>query len=38
MNFILERLYGSTMYDITKMNIPDEKMTYLRQLLYKKDL
>lgn len=38
MNFILERLYGSTMYDITKMNIPDEKMNYLRQLLYKKDL
>ena len=38
MNFILERLYGSTMYDITKMDIPDAKMTYLRQLLYKKDL
>jgi Ulp1 family protease len=37
MNFILERLYGSTMYDITNMDIPDAKMTYLRQLLYKKD-
>ena len=34
MNFILERLHGKTMYDITKMDIPDSKMTYLRKLLY----
>ena len=34
MNFILERLHGKTMYDITKMEIPDSKMTYLRKLLY----
>jgi Ulp1 family protease len=34
MNFILERLYGSTMYDIINMDIPDSKMTHLRKLLY----
>jgi hypothetical protein len=34
MNFILERLHGSTMYDISNMTIPDEKMNYLRKLLY----
>ena len=36
MNFILERLHGTTMYDISKMKIPDQKMTYLRKLLYNK--
>jgi len=36
MNFILERMHGTTMYDITKMTIPDEKMNYLRKLLYHK--
>jgi hypothetical protein len=34
MNFILERLHGKTMYEISKMKIPDEKMNYLRKLLY----
>ena len=34
MNFILERLHGTTMYDISKMVIPDEKMNYLRKILY----
>jgi Ulp1 family protease len=34
MNFILERLHGTTMYDISKMSIPDEKMNYLRKILY----
>ena len=34
MNFILERLHGTTMYDISQMDIPDEKMNYLRKLLY----
>jgi hypothetical protein len=34
MNFILERLHGKTMYDISKMTIPDSKMTHLRDLLY----
>lgn len=35
MNFILERLHGTSMYDISKVDIPDKKMTYLRKLLYK---
>jgi len=34
MNFILERLHGSSMWDISNMKIPDSNMTYLRQLLY----
>ena len=34
MNFILERLHGKSMYDISKMKIPDEKMNYLRKILY----
>jgi len=34
MNFILERLHGKTMYEISKMKIPDEKMNHLRKLLY----
>jgi hypothetical protein len=34
MNFILERLHGKTMYEISQMKIPDEKMNYLRKLLY----
>lgn len=34
MNFILERLHGTTMYDISKMEIPDAQMNYLRKLLY----
>lgn len=38
MNFILERMHGTTMYDITKMTIPDEKMNYLRKLLYHKKI
>ena len=37
MNFILERLHGKTMYQISKMKIPDEKMVYLRTLLYNTD-
>jgi len=35
MNFILERLHGKTMYDISQMDIPDKNMTHLRKLLYK---
>ena len=35
MNFILERLHGTTMYEISQVDIPDKKMTYLRKLLYK---
>jgi hypothetical protein len=35
MNFILERIHGTSMYDISKMDIPDKKMLYLRKLLYK---
>lgn len=38
MNFILERLHGTTMYDISNMTIPDEKMNYLRRLLYNTDI
>ena len=34
MNFVLERLHGTSMYGISKMKIPDEKMNYLRKLLY----
>ena len=34
MNFILERIHGTTMYDLTNMNIPDENMNYLRNVLY----
>ena len=34
MNFILERLHGTTMYEISKMEIPDADMNYLRKLLY----
>lgn len=34
MNFILERMHGTTMYDISQMTIPDEKMIYLRKILY----
>lgn len=37
MNFILERLHGTSMYDISQMDIPDKKMIYLRQLLYNKN-
>ena len=37
MNFILERLHGKTMYEVSKMKIPDEKMVYLRSLLYNTD-
>ena len=36
MNFILERLHGKTMYDISNMKIPDSHMNYLRKLLYNK--
>jgi Ulp1 family protease len=36
MNFILERLHGTTMYEISNMAIPDSKMTHLRNLLYNK--
>ena len=35
MNFILERLHGTSMYEISQVDIPDKKMTYLRKLLYK---
>ena len=38
MNFILERLHGASMYKIANMKIPDQKMTYLRQLLYNKTI
>lgn len=34
MNFILERLYGKTMYEISNVEIPDAKMNHLRRLLY----
>ena len=34
MNFILERLHGKTMWDISNMKIPDSDMNYLRGLLY----
>jgi hypothetical protein len=34
MNFILERLHGKSMYEISQMKIPDEKMNYLRTILY----
>ncbi len=34
MNFILERLHGGSMYDISKRDIPDKDMTYLRKVLY----
>jgi hypothetical protein len=34
MNFILERINGKTMYDISTTSIPDEKMNNLRKLLY----
>ena len=37
MNFILERLHGKTMYEISKMKIPDAKMVHLRNLLYNID-
>ena len=34
MNFILERLHGTTMYEISNMDIPDSRMNYLRTILY----
>ena len=34
MNFILDRLHGKTMHQISKGPIPDSKMNYLRTLLY----
>ena len=34
MNFILERIHGTTMYDLTNLDIPDENMNYLRNVLY----
>jgi hypothetical protein len=34
MNFLLERLGGTTMYDISQMDILDKDMNYLRQILY----
>ncbi len=34
MNFILERLNGTSMYEISKMKILDKDMNYLRQILY----
>ena len=34
MNFILERLHGKTMYEISQMKIPDEDMNHLRKILY----
>ena len=34
MNFILERLHGKTMYEISRMRIPDQEMNYLRRILY----
>lgn len=37
MNFILERLHGKTMYEISKMKIPDARMVHLRNLLYNID-
>ena len=38
MNFILQRLHNTTMYDISQMTIPDEKMIHLRKLLYNVNL
>ncbi len=37
MNFVLERLHGKSMYEISQMKIPDEKMNYLRTILYNID-
>lgn len=37
MNFILERLNGVNMYQISQRNIKDEDMNKLRELLYSKD-
>ena len=34
MNFLLERANGTTMYDISQMDIPDQNMVHLRKLLY----
>ena len=34
MNFLLERLNGTSMYEITKMDILDKDMNYLRTVLY----
>ena len=34
MNFILERLSGVSMYEISNMKIPDEGMNHLRKILY----
>jgi hypothetical protein len=34
MNFILERLHGTSMYEISKMNILSSEMNYLRKVLY----
>jgi len=34
MNFILERISGKTMYDLSQVNIPDEHMNNLRKILY----
>ena len=34
MNFILERLHGATMYDISQTDLPDKNMTHLRKLLF----
>ena len=34
MNFILERLHGNTMYDISTRKISDESMNNLRKILY----
>ena len=34
MNFILERLSGSTMYDISQMELPDGDLNNLRKVLY----
>jgi hypothetical protein len=34
MNFILERLHGTSMYEISQMKILDAEMNYLRKLLY----
>ena len=34
MNFILERVNGATMYDISSSPIPDEHMINLRKLFY----
>jgi hypothetical protein len=34
MNFILERLNGTSMYEISQMDILDKDMNYLRNILY----